>query len=245
MGRAIQIEAYGSCLFDARSAEEGGADAFQLGGVIEGGSTPSLGLIRIVRKAIGLKLNVVIRPIGERTVGPPSGRCTAQEIEAMRYDVRLCREEGVDGIVLGVRDEAGGIDMEAMQAILAEAGDLRTTLNHVFDGSLSSMEQAKTLGLHRVYWDGLRWDGRIRLPEEIERLDQHARRLIQAGGDQVAVLADMNMPLEVLSGVLERVPLSEIYVHTLVYDDHPFQGNRTVDPRKVKMLRDVVDGARA
>lgn len=245
MGKAIQIEVYGSCLFDARSAEEGGADAFQLGGAVEGGSTPSLALIRIVRRAVGLKLNVVIRPIGERRGGVPSGRCTAQEIEAMRYDVRLCREEGVDGIVLGIMDETGGIDLEAMQAVLAEAGDLRATLNHVFDGNLSSMEQAKGLGVHRVYWDGLRWDGRIRLPEEVERLDEHARRLIEAGGDQVAVLADMNVPLEILSDTLERMPLSEIYVHTLVYDDHPFQGNRTVDPRKVKMLRDALDRGRA
>jgi hypothetical protein len=103
------------------------------------------------------------------------------------------------------------------------------------------MEQASALGLHRVYWDGLRWEGRMRLPEEITRLERHARRLIEIGGDHVKVLADMNMPLQVISETLERIPLSEIYVDTLVYDDHPFQGNRTVDPRKVRMLRDVAD----
>lgn len=75
----------------------------------------------------------------------------------------------------------------------------------------------------------------------IERLECHARNLIETGGDQVAVLADLDMPLETLSGILARVPLSELYVYPLVYDDHPYQGNRTVDPRKVKMLRDVVD----
>ena len=244
MSETMRIEVYGTCLFDASAAEEGGADALHLGGKVEGGSTPSLGLVRMVRKAIALDLNVVIRPPGERGMGPQDARCTAREIEAMRHDIRRCREEGVNGVILGVRDEAGGVDAEAMQALLHEAGDLQTTLDHVFDGELASLEQARELGLDRVYWKGLRWEGRIMLPEEVARREDQGRELIEAGGDRVAVLAEVNSPLEALAGPLERVPVPAIFVDQLVLDDHPFEGNRTVDPRKVRMLRDLVDQIR-
>ena len=240
MSGTPEVEVCGTCLFDARAAEEGGADVFRLGGQVEGGSTPSLGLMRMMRKAVDIELNVVIRPIGESGIGPQAGSCTVREIEGMQHDVHLCREEGIDGIHLGIRDAAGGLDAEAMRAILSVAGELKTTFNHVFDGSPASLEQARSLGLHRVSWRGLQWEGRIRLPEEVERIEEHGRWLIAAGGDQIAVVAEVDLPLEALAGPLARVPVPAICVHHLVYDDHP-SGGLVVDPRKVGMLRALLD----
>lgn len=104
-----------SCL----AAQEGGADRVELcAGIPEGGTTPSYGEIKIASKVLTkTKLHVIIRPRGGDFLYTPL------ELERMEEDIRLCRELGVDGVVIGCLTPEGEVDMEANRRLIALAKD--------------------------------------------------------------------------------------------------------------------------
>ena len=90
----------------AIAAERGGAKRVELcADLLEGGTTPSSGLIALVRRRIGIGMFVMIRPRG----GDFS--YTDHEFEVMQQDIRNARELGADGIILGVLDEHAHVDV--------------------------------------------------------------------------------------------------------------------------------------
>lgn len=102
-----------SCL----AAQDGGADRVELcAGIPEGGTTPSYGEIKVARKLLTrTKLHVIIRPRGGDFLYTPL------ELERMEEDIRLCRELGVDGVVIGCLTEEGEVDMESNRRLIDAA----------------------------------------------------------------------------------------------------------------------------
>jgi len=240
MAANATIHVYGTCLYDAQGAASGGADAFHVGGTVEGFSTPSPGLIRLVRTAFHGQLYVVIRPIGERGTGAQRGPCDRAEMDAMSRDLQICRDEGVDGVLLGVRSEDGTLDATLTGEVLETAAGLRTMLA-VFDGTLAGLAQARQLGADQVLWDGLRWDGRLLLPDQLEVAAAAARELARtASAHGPALVAWLEIQQEAMEDVLQHAAIDQFFVQELVRDDGPFAGGRTVDPRKVEHLRELL-----
>src|SRR6476659_1912880 len=80
----------------AMAAERGGADRVELcDNLMEGGTTPSGGCVKIARENIRIGLQVIIRPRG--------GDFLYSEVEfsVMMEDVRLAKALGADGVVIG------------------------------------------------------------------------------------------------------------------------------------------------
>ena len=82
-----------SCL----AAQRGGADRVELcAGIPEGGTTPSVGEIRVARRYLTqTRLHVIIRPRGGDFLYTPL------ELERMVADIDAAREAGADGVVFG------------------------------------------------------------------------------------------------------------------------------------------------
>lgn len=151
-----------SCL----AAQEGGANRVELcAGIPEGGTTPSYGEIKVARKLLDKTLlHVIIRPRGGDFLYTPL------EIERMEEDIRLCRELGVDGVVIGCLTEDGEVDMEANRRLveLAKGCDeqakdgkelkpMSVTFHRAFDRAANpqkALEDIISLGCDRILTSG-------------------------------------------------------------------------------------------
>lgn len=134
------------------AAQEGGADRVELcGGIPEGGTTPSYGMIRNARERISIGLNVIIRPRGGDFLYSPD------EVGQMLYDIEAAKELGADGLVFGCLSEDGSIDIRTMEKLMKAAGKTPVTFHRAFDHSadpLNALEDIISLGCARILTSG-------------------------------------------------------------------------------------------
>src|SRR5579863_7723898 len=99
MSDQVLIEVCVDSVASAVAVERGGASRVELcGSLLEGGVTPSAGLIELVRARISIGLHVMIRPRGGDFCYTP------EEFETMRCDVIAAKNLKADGVVLGMLD---------------------------------------------------------------------------------------------------------------------------------------------
>ncbi|PXW44902.1 copper homeostasis protein CutC [Klebsiella oxytoca] len=136
----------------AQEAQRRGADRIELcAAPLEGGLTPSLGVLKSVRDTVTIPVHPIIRPRG-------GDFCyTAGEFAAMLDDVIAVRELGFPGLVIGILDADGQIDMARMEKIMAAAGTLAVTFHRAFDmcaDPRQACSELTELGVKRILTSG-------------------------------------------------------------------------------------------
>jgi copper homeostasis protein len=87
----LVIEVCVDGLHSALGAQDGGADRVELcDNLLEGGTTPSAGMIAVVRAHLRIALDVLVRPRGGDFV------CSDLELATMRHDIQHCKALGAD-----------------------------------------------------------------------------------------------------------------------------------------------------
>src|SRR5579863_5230213 len=87
-----------------RAAKAAGAQRVELcADLLEGGITPSRGMIRQARTVAGVRLHVIIRPRGGDFL------FDEDEYAVMRADIEAAKAEGADGVVIGLLTEVGEV----------------------------------------------------------------------------------------------------------------------------------------
>lgn len=136
----------------AMAAERGGADRVELcDNLLEGGTTPSGGAIKLARQNLRIGLQIIIRPRGGDFL------YTDLELAVMHEDVRLAKALGADGVVVGCLTPAGDIDVPRTAAFIAMARPLNVTFHRAFDmcrDPRQALEDLVTLGIDRVLTSG-------------------------------------------------------------------------------------------
>ena len=148
-----------------------GADRIELCERLEvGGVTPYEALIRDALAAAGpVPVNVLIRP--------REGDFVYSEDEAgqMLESIALCKEIGMNGVVIGALWPDGSVDMELMRRLVAAARPLSITFHRAFDecrAPFAALEDIISLGIDRLLTSGHcadAWEGRFILKELVER----------------------------------------------------------------------------
>lgn len=163
------------------AAQEGGADRVELcAGIPEGGTTPSYGEIKVARRLLTTtRLHVIIRPRGGDFLYTPL------EVERMQEDIRVCRELGVDGVVIGCLTTDGEVDMEANHRLVecakgsgTDAKPMSVTFHRAFDRTanpMKALEDIIALGCDRILTSGQQ-------PKAVEGIDLLAKLRTQAAG---------------------------------------------------------------
>ena len=165
----------------ARAALGGGADRIELcANLPEGGTTPSAGMIRAVRSAFPGGLMVIIRPRGYDFL------YSEDELEVMLHDVRMARELGADGVVIGCLTADGRVDAERCQRLLDATGPMDITFHRAFDMTRDlgeATEDILALGIKRILTSGGKPDVSAGMATIAELVRQSAGRAsIMPGG---------------------------------------------------------------
>jgi copper homeostasis protein len=136
------------------AAQRAGADRVELcASLLEGGLTPSWGMIEEARRIAEIPFHVMVRPRGGDFL------YTAIEFAAMLADVRALRQLGVDGVVVGCLTPAGEIDEIRMRALAEAARPLSVTCHRAFDMTRdadAAVEALVRCGIDRVLTSGQR-----------------------------------------------------------------------------------------
>ena len=136
------------------AAQTAGADRVELcASLLEGGLTPSLGVVREALRVATIPFHVIIRPRG--------GDFLYSELEfaTMVEDVRAMRDLGVAGVVIGCLTSDGRIDEVRTKALVEAAGPLSVTCHRAFDMTADYREALEALvrcGVDRVLTSGQR-----------------------------------------------------------------------------------------
>ena len=132
----------------AINAAKGGASRLELcSNLIIGGTTPDVALVKEIRKYTDIRIHALIRPrFGDFYY-------TEHEMEIMKSQIKALKEAGVEGIVIGILDEAGNLDKNKMQELLHEVDEMSVTLHRAFDmcrNPYEALEDAIALGINTI-----------------------------------------------------------------------------------------------
>ena len=159
----------------AVAAARGGADRIELcENLSVGGVTPSPALMQEARVRVDLPIFAMIRPRGG------SFEYTAAEFEQMKDEVRLARAARMDGIVLGLLDSRGRVDVDRTAELVELALPLPATFHRAFDelrDLAEGLEEVIRTGATRVLTSGGKATAEEGYPE-IARLVRQARERI-------------------------------------------------------------------
>jgi copper homeostasis protein len=140
MSNPVVLEVCADSADSALAAQRGGAHRIELcSGLVEGGTTPSSGLISTVRTRLSIPIYVMIRPRnGDFCYGP-------EDFETMEHDVLNAKQLGADGVVFGLLEENGRVDIEKTRHLVELARPLKVTFHRAFDMSRNLSEALETL----------------------------------------------------------------------------------------------------
>ncbi len=119
--------------------------------LVIGGTTPTEALFNEVKRNTELPVHVLIRPrFGDFLY-------SEHEVNIIRDEVIKFRELGADGVVIGMLNKDGEVDIENMKKVLAERGNMKVTFHRAFDmckDPVKAFKDIKNLGIDILLTSG-------------------------------------------------------------------------------------------
>ena len=212
----MQLEICVDSVESAIAAERGGAQRVELcSDLLEGGITPSSGLMTLVRRRIGIGVFVMIRPRG----GDFS--YSDREFEVMQQDIRSARELGADGIILGVLDEQAQVDVRRTGCLVELAHPLPVTFHRAIDitpDPTAALDDVLETGASRVLTSG----GAAKVTEGLSVV----ACMVKAARNRIAVMAGGGITLQTIVGVAEATGATEFHASLRTAQASPVEYRR-------------------
>lgn len=202
MNDNVLIEVCVDSVASAVAAQRGGAARVELcSSLLEGGITPSGGLIESVRGKISIGLQVIVRPRG-------GDFCySEEEIEVMSRDIATAKDLGADGVVLGALDPDGNVEVSVTRQLVQLARPLNVTFHRAVDMSsdlFRALDDVCVAGVDRLLTSG----GEPTCLQGVEMIG----RLNQAAQGRIVIMAGGGIGRGDARTIIERSGVREIHV---------------------------------
>ncbi|TAL72731.1 MAG: copper homeostasis protein CutC [Rhodanobacter sp.] len=195
------LEVAANSVASALAAQAGGAGRVELCAALElGGLTPSPACIAMARERLRIPLCVLIRPRAGDFLYDDA------ECEAMLRDIEYCATQGCDGVVLGVLDADGGVDVRRCRSLFGAAGNMDVTFHRAFDlasDPYRALEDVIGLGCARVLTSG----GQANVSEGVPLI----RELVRQSAGRLAVMPGAGVTADNLPGLVRSTGASEFH----------------------------------
>lgn len=150
--KKVLIEVCCGSTEDALQSAKGGAERVELcSNMFQGGMTPTLGMLEVLKASSDIKTMVMLR-------SREGGFCyTDSEYKTLLADAKHLIRAGADGLVCGFLHEDGTVDVERTRAIVELADGLPVTFHRAFDvvpNWKEAMDQLAELGIQRILTSG-------------------------------------------------------------------------------------------
>jgi copper homeostasis protein len=238
--RKYIIEIATSDFETTKAAVEGGADRIELcANLGEGGTTASYGTIYQCRETFGVLLYPIIRPRGGDFL------YTDDEYEIILHDVKLCKQSGCDGIVIGVLNADGSIDVKRTAALIEIAYPMGVTFHRAFDrcrDPFEAMEQLIKMGCERILTSGQQpsvVDG-MELIAELNQTADHRIIIMPGSGvrkDNIKMLAEKTGCTEFHSSLRSKAKSKMEFIHPAFENSEESYINNAINSEEVRFLK--------
>lgn len=166
----------------------------------DGGTTPSHGFIKAAREKLEIDLFPIIRPRGGDFF------YTEEEFEIMKTDVKLCKQLGCDGVVIGLLKADGTIDKKRNAALVELAYPLGVTFHRAFDrttDAFKAIEDIIEIGCERILTSGQR-------PNALDGADLIAQ-LIEQADERIIIMPGSGVRSDNIIELVKRTGASEFH----------------------------------
>lgn len=234
----------------AMRAQDGGADRVELcDNPAEGGTTPSTGMVELVRKNLSIDVYAMLRPRG-------GDFCYSSfEFHAMKRDLSQCQRASVDGVVFGILNPDGTLDRKRCQELIQRARPLKVTCHRAFDMSrdpFETLEHCIEAGFDRILTSGLQPQASLGAALIGE--------LVRKAAGRISIMAGSGVNEQTVQEIVRQSGVREIHFSAAAHRDslmqyrNPSIANmgsqgggeyqvRTVDPERVRKIRALAEAA--
>ena len=215
------------------AAKEGGADRIELcSSLNEGGLTPSAGLMQAAAQA-GLPCHVMIRPrAGDLNYN-------LRDIEIMAHDILTARSYNLSGVVFGIEDGDGKLDIKSLERLMAKASGLDTTLHRVVDvitDRLRAIDVATELGFDRILTSGG--------AQNADTGASEIAKMVQYAGEAINIMPGGGITAENVARIFKATGANEFHASCSIVEN-PLSPNMFTKTRRRHTSADIVRKVKA
>ncbi len=229
-------------LESALIAQAGGADRIELCCALEcGGLTPSPGLLQQVRSLLNIPVQVLIRP--------RSGDfCYSErEFEVMWEDILFAKLNGANGVVIGILNPDGRIDIARTKDLVEAARPLNVTFHRAFDFSrdpYQALEDVISTGADRILSSGQCQSAFMGITLLSE--------LVALAGERIVIMPGAGINSQNITNIIQETKATEIHLSASnavqsrmhyrkaglnLQNSHSEYSQRQTNPDEMKLIR--------
>lgn len=222
-----KLEIIGFNIESCITAQASGAGRIELcDSPADGGTTPTYGFIKAARKELHIPLYVMIRPRGGDFL------YSNEEFRIMLDDVAVCKEFGCDGVVIGLLDSEGNVDVNRSTVLVEKAYPMGVTFHRAFDrvrDHRQALKDVMATGCERILTSGLH--------PNCEQGLETLKELITLSNHDIVIMPGSGVKSSNIRRIIEETGATEIHSSaSIVMDSQMSYQNRAMNEN----LRHVV-----
>ena len=235
------LEIIGFNIESCRIAQAAGAHRIELcDNPLEGGSTPSYGFLKAARHLLHIQLYPMVHPRGGDFFYTPA------EFEIIRTDIKICKELGCDGVVIGILNADGSIDKKRMQELVSLSYPMGVTFHRAFDrcaNPFEAMENIIEIRCERILTSGQH-------PTALEGATL-INELIRQADERIIIMPGSGVRSSNIIELAEKTGATEFHTSARIWADSNMQHNNPsmnetlqsvmVDEEEVKKLATLLN----